>query len=57
MPPKKTKQVNVAITPETKDRWEYWAENKGMTVAQFVRHCVSVCITAYEKAGKNQRSL
>lgn len=53
MPPKKTKQVNVAITPETKDRWEHWAEKKGMTVAQFVRHCVSVCITAYEKAGKN----
>jgi hypothetical protein len=53
MPQKKSKQVNVAITPETKDQWEYWAEKKGMTVAQFVRHCVSVYITAYEKSGKD----
>ena len=53
MPSKKTKQVNVAITPETKERWEYWAEKKSMTIAQFVRHCVNVCIMAYEKASKN----
>ena len=52
MPEKKSVRVDIPLTPNMKEQWSYWAERKNMTIPQFVRHCVSVCIMAYEKNQK-----
>ena len=52
MPQKKSVRVDVPLTPEAKARWIQWAEKKNMTLPEFVRHCVSVCIVAYERNQK-----
>ena len=52
MPQKKSVRVDVPLTPDTKEKWSEWAEKKNMTLPAFVRHCVNVCIIAYEKNQK-----
>ena len=52
MPEKKSVQLNVSITPTMKRRLDKFAEQKNMTVAEFVRHCINVCLTAYENKEK-----
>ena len=54
MPEKKSIQLNVAVTPSMKKRLDKFAEQKNMTVAEFVRHCINVCLTAYENKEKSR---
>lgn len=53
MPEKKSVQINIAVTPTMKKRLDGLAEQKDMTVAEFVRHCINVYLTAYDKHHKN----
>ena len=52
MPQKKSVRVDITLTPQMKEHWSYWAEEKNMTIPQFVRHCVNTCIMVYEKNQK-----
>ena len=49
MPGRKSVQLNVAVTPIMKEQIDKWAEKKDMTTPSFVRHCIKVCVAAYEK--------
>ena len=55
MPERKSVQLNVAVTPSMKKRLDKFAERKNMTVAEFVRHCINVCLTAYENKEKSRK--
>lgn len=52
MPSKKSERINLTVTPAMKERLNILAEEKDMTVPEFIRHCVSVYITAYDKRAK-----
>lgn len=54
MPEKKSVQLNVSITPTMKKRLDKFAEQKSMTTPEFVRHCINVCLTAYESKEKSR---
>ena len=52
MPQKKSERINLTVTPGMKERWSALAEEKDMTVPEFIRHCVNVYVTAYDKRVK-----
>ena len=52
MPQKKSERINLTVTPAMKERWSALAEEKDMTVPEFIRHCVNVYVAAYEKRVK-----
>ena len=52
MPQKKTERINLTMTPAMRERLSALAEEKDMTVPEFIRYCVNVYITAYDKRAK-----
>jgi hypothetical protein len=52
MSQKKSERINLTVTPGMKERWSELAEKKDMTVPEFIRHCVNVYVTAYDKRAK-----
>lgn len=52
MPQKKSERINLTVTPAMKERLSTLAEEKDMTVPEFIRHCVNVYIVAYDKCVK-----
>ena len=52
MPQKKSERINLTVTPTMKERLSILAEEKDMTVPEFIRHCVNVYVAAYDKRAK-----
>lgn len=50
----KSERLNVAVAPEVKALWQSWADKKGMSLSNFIRHCVNVCVSAYEKQERSR---
>lgn len=51
----KSERLNVAVAPEVKALWQSWADKKGMSLSNFIRHCVNVCVSAYEKQERDRK--
>lgn len=52
MPQKKSERINLTVTPAMKERLNVLAEEKDMTVPEFIRHCINVYVAAYDKRAK-----
>lgn len=52
MPQKKSERINLTVTPAMKERLSILAEEKDMTVPEFIRHCINVYVAAYDKRVK-----
>lgn len=50
----KSERLNVAVAPEVKALWQSWADKKGMSLSNFIRHCVNVCVSVYEKQERDR---
>ena len=46
----KNDRVTVPLAPEVKAL----ADKKGMSLSNFIRHCVNVCVSAYEKQERSR---
>ena len=46
-----SKRVNLTLKDGQYDVWQQWADKKDMSIHEFIKHCVKVCILAYEKKG------
>lgn len=44
--------ITLSLTDKQKQLWQKWADTKGMNMSAFIRHCVGVCISVYEKKSK-----
>lgn len=44
-----SKRISASIPDETYKLMEKLAEEKGMSISAFVKHCITVYITAYAK--------
>ena len=44
-----SKRISASIPDETYNLMEKLAEDKGMSISAFVKHCITVYITAYAK--------
>lgn len=53
MPEKKSERINLTVTPAMKERLNVLAEEKDMTIPEFIRYCVKVYVAAYDKRAKN----
>lgn len=51
-----SKQINVTIPDATYSQLKELANQKGMSMSAFVRHCVQVYITAMKNKEKRQKS-
>ena len=51
-------QVNIELTPETRQRWQAYAQARGMSLTAVVRECVARCMAedsfAPEHAGEGR---
>ena len=45
----KSDRVTVPLAPEVKEKWQKWADKKGMSLPAFIRYCVGLCVDLYEK--------
>lgn len=51
-------QINIELTPETRQRWQAYAQARGMSLTAVVRECVARCMAedsfAPEHAGEGR---
>ena len=52
MPQKKSERINLTVTPAMKERWSALAEEKDMSLPEFIRHCVNVYATMCDRRAK-----
>ena len=51
-----SKQINVTVPDATHSQLKELADQKGMTMSAFVRHCIQVYIMAMKNKEKKQKS-
>lgn len=50
-----SKRISASIPDETYNLMEKLAEDKGMSISAFTKHCITVYITAYAKKLKQDK--
>lgn len=48
----KNERVSIAIASSVKDEWQKMADEKGMSLSTFIRHAVTVYVTAMKSSKK-----
>lgn len=45
----KESRITISVPENIKIQWQEAAEERGMTLSAFIRHCMSVYMTAFKK--------
>lgn len=48
----KSERINLCLTPEQKMVWQEYASKTERSLPDFIKYCVTVCITAYKRKEK-----